>query len=129
MWIGDSCVFLFEMDVWQTPSISKNIGPNVYSKHSENFLKHYKDRNIFIQGNDWVVELDREFTTALHLLKDLINKNDKELKQKGIPSKIVTNFGKGSVVSGTDVVKMIKYLPDEFRVFMKDWFEKDIDIV
>ena len=129
LWIGDSCVFLFEMDVWQTPSISKNTGPNVYSKHSEDFLKHYKDRNIFIQGNDWVVELEREFTTALHLLKDLIKKNDKELKQKGIPSKIVSNFGKGSVVSGTDVVKMIKYLPDEFRVFMKDWFEKDISIV
>ena len=129
MWIGDSCVFLFEMDVWQTPSISKNTGPNVYTKHAEGFLKHYKDRNIFIEGDDWIVELDREFTTVLHLLKNLIKKSDKELKQKGIPSKIVTNFGKGSVVSGTDVVKMIKYLPDEFRVFMKDWFEKDIDIV
>ncbi|MBU3904595.1 MAG: CCA tRNA nucleotidyltransferase [Nanoarchaeota archaeon] len=129
LWLGDSCIYLFEMDVWTTPSITKNIGPNVYTKHAENFLKHYKERNIFIEGDEWVVELEKEYTIALHLLKDLIKKNDNELREKGIPSKIVTNFSKGSVVSGTDVIKMIKYLPEDFRVFMKDWFEKDIDIV
>lgn len=129
MWIGDECVYLFEMNIWETPSISKNIGPNVFTKHSENFLKHYKERNIFIEGDNWVVELDREFTTVLQLLKDLIGKGEKELKEKGIPSKIIDNLKKSDIVSGNDVIKMMKYLPEEFRVFMREWFEKDIDIV
>ncbi len=128
-WIGDECVMIFEMDVWMTPGITKNIGPNVYSKHADDFLKHYKEYKTFVEGDDWVVELSKKFTTVLHLLKDLVSSSPKALKEKGIPSKIASNFIKGQVVSGSDTLKTIKDLPEDFRLYMREWFEKDYDIV
>ncbi|MDD5416757.1 MAG: hypothetical protein PHU12_02150 [Candidatus Aenigmarchaeota archaeon] len=128
-YIGDSCIMLFEMNNWMIPKIYKNIGPNIYTKHAEEFLKHYKEKNIFLEGENWVVELERKYTTALHLLEDLVSSQEAKLKEKGIPSKIVSNFKNASVFSGSDMIKLIEKLPEEFRVFMREWFEKDIDIV
>jgi len=128
-YVGESCVMIFEMENWEIPRIFKNIGPNIYTKHAEEFLKHYKDRKIFLEGEYWVVELERKYTTALHLLKDLVSNTDVKLKEKGIPSKIVSNFKNANVVSGSDMIKLIEKLPDDFRVFMRNWFEKDIDII
>lgn len=128
-WVGDSCVMLFEMDVWMTPKISKNIGPNIYSNHAENFLKHYKQYKTFIEGEEWVVELDRKFTAVRHLLKDLIESSEEKLKEKGIPSKIASNFKKAKLSAGADVMIAMKDLPEGFRIFMREWFEKDIEII
>ncbi|MBU3896910.1 MAG: CCA tRNA nucleotidyltransferase [Nanoarchaeota archaeon] len=128
-YVGELCVMLFEMENWEVPRVFKNIGPNIYTKHAEEFLKHYKDRKIFLEGEYWAVELERKYTTALHLLKDLVSNTDAKLKEKGIPSKIVSNFKNASVVSGSDMIKLIEKLPEDFRVFMRNWFEKDIDIV
>ena len=128
-WIGDTCVIVFEMDTWMVPKVFKNIGPNVNSKHADDFLKHYKEYKVFIDGENWVVEVERKYTTALHLLKDLVSNTDVKLKEKGIPSKIVSNFKNASVVSGSDMLKLIEKLPEDFRVFIRKWFDKDIDIV
>lgn len=123
------CVLAFEMETWQVPKVMKNIGPDIYSKHSEQFLKHYKESKVFIEGEDWIVETEREFTTTLHFLKDLLKKSEKELLEKGIPSKIAPLMKKCKICGGGDALKAIEKLPEDFRVFLKEWFEKDLNVV
>ena len=117
------------MQAWQVPKVMKNIGPDIYSKHSEQFLRHYKENNVFIEGENWVVETEREFTTTLHFLKDLLKKSEKELLEKGIPSKIAPLMKKCKICGGGDALKTIEKLPEDFRVFLKEWFEKDLNVV
>jgi len=128
-WSNNDCVLVFEMDIWQVPKISKNIGPDIYSKHAEEFLKHYKDNKVFIEGENWVVETEREFTTVLHFMKNLLGKSEKELLEKGIPSKIAPGIKKCKICGGGDVLKHMEKLPDGFRVFLREWFEKDLNVV
>ena len=125
-WCNTECVLVFEMDIWQIPKISKNVGPSIYSKHAEEFLKHYKENKVFIEGEEWVVETEREFTTVLHFIKNLLSKSEKELLEKGIPSKIAPEIKKCKICGGGDTLKHIEKLPEDFRVFLREWFEKDL---
>lgn len=127
-WCNENCVILFEMETWLVPKVIKNIGPDVYSRHAEQFLKHYKDHKVFIEGENWVVEQEREFITVLHLLKDLFTKSEKELLQKGIPSKIASEIKKCEIAAGIEVLKLIEKLPKNFRVFMREFFEKNLNV-
>jgi len=123
------CVLVFEMEIWQVPKIMKNIGPDIYSNHAEQFLKHYKESKVFIEGENWVVETEREFTIMLHFLKDLLKKSEKELLEKGIPSKIAPLMKKCKICGGGNVLKSIEKLPENFRSFLREWFEKDLNVV
>jgi len=128
-WCNNECVLVFEMNIWQVPRISKNIGPNIYSKHAEEFLRHYKDNKVFIEGENWVVETEKEFTTVLHFMKNLFGKSEKELLEKGIPNKIAPEIKKCKICGGGDVLKHIEKLPEGFRVFLREWFEKDLNVI
>jgi len=123
------CVLVFEMETWQVPKIMKNIGPDIYSKHAEQFLKHYKENKVYIEGENWIIETEREFTTVLHFLKGLLNKSEKELLEKGIPSKIAPLMKKCKICGGGDALKVIEKLPEDFRSFLREWFEKDLNVV
>jgi tRNA nucleotidyltransferase (CCA-adding enzyme) len=123
------CVLAFEMEIWQVPRIMKNVGPDIYSKHSEQFLRHYKENIVFIEGENWVVETQREFTTVLHFMQKLLKNSEKVLLEKGIPSKIAPMMRKCRLYGGEDALKAVKKLPAEFRVFLKEWFEKDLNVV
>jgi tRNA nucleotidyltransferase (CCA-adding enzyme) len=107
----------------------KNIGPDIYSKHAEQFLKHYKENKVFIEDDKWIVEVEREFTVMLHFLKELIKEPEKKLLEKGIPSKIAPLMRKCKLCGGGDALKAIEKLPEDFRVFLKEWFEKDLNVV
>ena len=124
----ESCIIAIEMDTWLVPRIMKNVGPSVYSKHAEDFLKHYNDYAIFIEGENWIVEKEREYITAHDLLKNLFKGSQKELQEKGIPNRLTENMAKCRIASGEDILKIVGELPPEFRMFMKDWFEKDINL-
>jgi len=124
----ESCIIAIEMDTWLVPRIMKNVGPSVYSKHAEDFLKHYNDYAIFIEGENWIVEKEREYITAHDLLKNLFKGSQKELQEKGIPNRLTENIAKCRIASGEDILKIVGELPPEFRMFMKDWFEKDINL-
>jgi tRNA nucleotidyltransferase (CCA-adding enzyme) len=126
---NNDCVLVFEMETWQVPKIMKNIGPDIYSSHAEQFLKHYKESKVFIEGENWVVETEREFTTMLHFLKDFLKSPEKEFLEKGIPSKIAPLMKKCKLCGGGDALKAIEKLPEDFRVFLKEWFEKDLNVV
>lgn len=123
------CVLVFEMKTWQIPKITKNIGPDVYSKHAEEFLKHYKENEVFVENEKWVVEVERKFTTVLHYLQDLLKNSEKELRERGIPSKIAPKIRKARIAGGGDFLKEVKKLPEDFRRFLREWFERDMNVV
>lgn len=121
------CTMIFEMETWKTSKIWKNIGPDVYSKHAEEFLKHYKNEEVFIEDDKWIVESEREFTEAMHFLKSLIREPEKNLLEKGIPSKIAPLIRRGKIFEGDDAIKTMKR--PELRVFMRKYFEKNLNVV
>lgn len=123
------CILIFEMEIWQIPKIFKNIGPNVYSKHAEEFLKHYKKENVLIEDENLVVELETEFTEASQFLKNLFRKSEKDLLEKGIPNKIAPLIKNCKIVYGENAIKTMKILPEEFRIFIRDYFEKNLNVV
>ncbi len=123
------CVLVFEMEIWQIPKTSKNVGPDVYSKHAEEFLKHYKKEKVFIENEKWLVELEKDFTEVSQFLKNLFKKSKKDLLERGIPSKIATVIRNCKIADGDNAIKLIKKLPREFRVFLREYFEKDLNVV
>ena len=124
-----TCVLAFEMETWQIPKIFKNVGPEIYSRHAEQFLKHYKGSDVFIEDDNWVVETEREFTTVEQFFKDLLKKSAKGLLESGIPSKIAPLMKRCKFCGNDDALKAIKKLPIDFRVFLAEWFEKDLNVV
>ncbi len=123
------CVLVLEMKEWRIPKVSKNVGPDVFSKHAEEFLKHYKKEKVFIEGKNWVVELENKFTEVSQFLKNLFKKSNKELLERGIPSKIAPVVKKAKTVDGDKAIKSMKKLPKEFRIFLREYFEKDLDVI
>jgi tRNA nucleotidyltransferase (CCA-adding enzyme) len=126
---NSECVLAFEMETWQIPNIIKNIGPDIYSTHADQFLKHYKENKVFIEGENWVVETEAEFTVVLHFLKGLLRKSEKELLEKGIPSKIAPLIEGCKICGAGNVLKTIEKLPEDFRIFLREWFEKDLNVI
>ncbi len=123
------CVLILEMKEWQTPKVSKNMGPDVFSKHAEEFLKHYKKEKVFIEGEKWVVELEKEFTEVSQFLKNLFKKPKNELLEGGIPSKIAPLIKNCKIGDGDGAIELMKKLPKEFRIFLREYFEKDLNVV
>lgn len=123
---NDKCVILLESEVWEIPKVYKHVGPHVFSNHAEEFLKHYKQKNIFIENENWVLENIREHTLISNLLKKILKLKESDLKKIGMPSKISPLIRKGRIYSDKEIQKI---MTDDFRIFMTDWFNRDIDIV
>jgi len=120
------CFLIYEMEISHVSKVTKHVGPNVYSKHAERFLKHYRENKTFIENDNWVVEIEREFTFALQFLRNLIKKSKKELLKKGIPSKIVPKIKKCNIYGDNNFLKGINNSPKEFKSFFREWFEEDL---
>jgi tRNA nucleotidyltransferase (CCA-adding enzyme) len=123
------CAFVFEMEVWHIPKVSKSIGPDVYSVHAEQFLKHYKKDEVFIEDEKWVVEIENKFTEVFEFLSWLIKQPKNELSGRGIPSKIVPVISKANLSEGDLAVRSMKKLPEDFRIFLREYFEKNLNVV
>ena len=120
------CVLMFELDVWQVPKAVKHIGPSIYShKQSEAFLEHYANRRAFIENDCWTVETERSHTVALLYLKEFFAQPEKELLARGIPNKLL-GMGKAAIDSGGGSIKLMRSLPEGFRTFVREYFEKDL---
>jgi len=128
-WCDKYCVIILEMEIWQVPRLSKNIGPDVHSRHAEDFLKHYKNYRVFIENGKWIVEKDRDFIAVLHLLKNLRKKSNQDLLGMGIPNKISPQLKKANIDAGGESLKAISKLPKEFRTFLRKWFERDLNMI
>jgi len=66
------CVLFFELEVAQRPAVERHEGPPVHVRdHARGFYETYADSGAcgpFIEGDRYLVERDREFTTAMAFL-------------------------------------------------------------
>ena len=122
------CSLVYEMESWEIPKIAKNVGPDVFSRHAEQFIKHYKNKKVFTENERWVVEVEREFTTVAKYLKYLSGLKQKDLLEKGIPSKIAPEIMRSKLFNDKDFIKKIGN-DKELRLFLTEWFEKDLNVV
>jgi tRNA nucleotidyltransferase (CCA-adding enzyme) len=73
---GGKAVMLFELDVWQLPSVSRRTGPPVWeAEHLSRFLEAHPHTlsGPYIEGGRAVVEIPRKVTSARDLLASEIN--------------------------------------------------------
>ncbi len=70
----DSAVLFFELSVAERPVVERHDGPPVHVRaHAVGFYEKYADSDAygpFIDGDRYVVERDREFTSATAFLRD-----------------------------------------------------------
>ncbi len=119
-----SCTLVVEMEICQIPTIFKNVGPDIYSRHADQFLSHYKDKGVFIEGENWVVEASREFTSSKDLLSSFLKLSVKDLLGKGVPSMIVPFIKGRKLLSISEAAKS-----KEFRAYLREWFNKDLNVM
>jgi tRNA nucleotidyltransferase (CCA-adding enzyme) len=130
-WADDKLgVLLLELDVWQVPRAVKHIGPVVWShQQAKSFLEHYKGKRVWIEKDNWVTETERSHVVALHYLREILSKPDDVLQSKGIPNHLSAPMGKAAIVSGGNAIALAAKLPEDFRVFVRDFLEKDLNVL
>lgn len=123
---GKETIILLEAENWILPKTMKRIGPSVFSRHAKSFLEHYRERNIFIENKNWAVTMERRYHLLLDVLKDLLGS---DMAALGIPSNIAKVMKDCEVHSGGDFLRLVRRMPEDFRVFLRNYFEKDLNIV
>ncbi len=69
----DEIIILLEFEIWKLPQVKKHHGPPVWSKeHGANFQEKYGEK-VWIEGDQWVVDVDREYTEVDDLLKAVLS--------------------------------------------------------
>ncbi len=128
IWANEKeCTVLLELDVWQLPKIMKHFGPTIYSwKQSAAFLEHYKGRKAFVEKEIWITETERKHIVALSVLKGLLSLKQEKLLEKGVPNKIAPMLGSAVIKSGGDFVKAAAKMSEDFRIFLREYFEKNL---
>jgi tRNA nucleotidyltransferase (CCA-adding enzyme) len=123
-------VALLEMETSNLPAVQKKVGPEVFDfDDSKRFLEKYKGNALngpFVEGNNWVVEVQRKFTTAREKIFDSLSVDVSVLKAKGIPNHIADQLVKGfEIISETDRIMEIVKKDRDFGVFLKKYFTKE----
>ncbi len=122
---GRETIILLEAENWMLPKIMKRTGPSVFSRHAEDFLNHYHGRRIFIENGAWTAILERRHHLLLELLKELFSS---DMAARGIPKNIAKAMEKCELASGDDFLRLAKRLPEDFRAFLRQYFEKDLNV-
>lgn len=69
----EEIIILLEFEAWKLPLVKKHQGPPIWSKeHGANFQKKY-GKAVWIEGDQWVVDVDREYTEVDDLLKAVLS--------------------------------------------------------
>lgn len=87
-------IVLVELETWKLPHIKKHYGPPVWSNaHAEKFLEKYHGKT-WLEGDIWVAEVDRKYTSVEDLIKAALSKEEINLLQFGkhIKSNILNEF-------------------------------------
>ncbi len=103
---GNAMLF-FELSAWHMPDVKKMTGPPLFSKkHSDEFLSKYK--SAYLEENTWVAEKKREFLTPGDLLKNLLKKDTKQLRDSGIPENIANEMKSAKIIEGDNFWRLVK---------------------
>jgi tRNA nucleotidyltransferase (CCA-adding enzyme) len=114
--VGEMTRIFFELDS-ELPEIEHMKGPKVYhgTDHLEQFTEKYD--NTFVEGERLKAKTEREFTRSRELLKDFLNEDSAELREKGVPGNVADamqelNFEEPLL----DDEEWLKFLVGKFRV-------------
>ncbi len=119
---ADKALLLFELDVWQLPSISRRMGPPVWeAEHLSRFLAAHPNvmSGPYIEDGRAVVELPRRYTSARDLLAREINnlslgRHLTEAVRRG--HNIYVGEGLASIKERDFRIFMARYLKAETRI-------------
>ena len=115
------CVLIFEFESWEISKTTKHAGPSIYAhKPSEGFLNHYAGKKVFIEGENWFVETEREFTDVESFLKNFLKQSEKELLLAGVPSKLASPMRKAKLICGERALSILN--TKDFRIFLRRYF-------
>jgi tRNA nucleotidyltransferase (CCA-adding enzyme) len=111
---GEKAYLLFEMLVWSLPRIKKHFGPPVTSKnHSEKFKSKYApSHRIFIEDGRYVVEIERNYTAVVSLLKN-------ELRACSLGKNVAESVSKGYDVLRNEEIQISESLGYFFREYFR----------
>lgn len=122
-------IVLLEMEVHSLPLVQKRVGPEVFDiDDSERFLNKYKKiatNGPFVEGLNWVVEVERTFKKASEKIFHSLNVSPEILKAKGVPGNIADQLSKGFEII-TEIEKICELLKEDenFGIFLRNYFEK-----
>ncbi|MEM5772042.1 MAG: CCA tRNA nucleotidyltransferase [Candidatus Aenigmatarchaeota archaeon] len=125
----ENCLLLFELENWRVSKIERHYGPSIYDKHAEGFLNRYKEWKIKIKNDKWCVEKLRDFKRVEELFNWLIKLDKEKLLEIGIPAGIVDSFTNSFLYYDNKFFELAKEYSEEFRIFLREIFEEDLNII
>ncbi len=119
-------IILLEFDIWKLPRIKKHLGPYVWSKlHQRRFLKKYKEK-AWIDGDRWVVEVERKYKNVESLLYDILREDKMDYLKFG-------KHIKAEILKHYDIVDIEEFLDSErcndaVLMFLYRYLNKSMDL-
>ncbi|XVH30384.1 CCA tRNA nucleotidyltransferase [Haloferacaceae archaeon DSL9] len=113
---NDRAVIFFELSVAERPAVERHVGPPVaVRQHATGFYEKYAASDAcgpFLDGDRYVVERDREFTTAAEFLRS------DALFDVGLGARIESALERDySVLDGNDVASLAIDFGDAFAAY------------
>ncbi|MBN2101855.1 MAG: CCA tRNA nucleotidyltransferase [Candidatus Aenigmarchaeota archaeon] len=102
-------IIIFEMEIWELPSIRKLKGPPLFNeKHSKQFVMKYRNvGRVFVEDNIYVAEIRRNYKTPEDLFAHFFRKKPPELMEAGIASKIAEGVSRFGVINQKNIEKFV----------------------
>jgi tRNA nucleotidyltransferase (CCA-adding enzyme) len=120
--VGKDVLLIFELEIWSLPNVKKMIGPPIFSqKHSKEFLTKYKE-HVYLEGKNWVAEVERKNKTAKELLKSFVS--SKQLESDGIPKNISKEFSKARLLEHEMFWRHVRRNNELSAFLRKKYFEE-----
>ncbi|MBI4894172.1 MAG: CCA tRNA nucleotidyltransferase [Candidatus Aenigmarchaeota archaeon] len=121
---------LFEVESATLPAVQKRVGPSIFDRDdSARFVEKYKDAALagpYVEGVNWVVEINRQFSNPREKLHDALARPLEELVQRGVPKLVAERIAKGSdVISENHILVEEARRNPAFGVFLRKFFVKD----
>ena len=113
---GEKIRVFLELDS-NLPDIRFRRGPKVF--HGINHIKEFKSKysNTFVRGNRLTAKTEREFTQAKDLLKEFLDCEKEELREKGIPGNIASVLVEARMVEPIlDDEEWLKFLAEKLKI-------------
>ncbi len=123
---GRSYIIL-ELEVWKLPHGRKLVGPPVFSRvHTRQFVGKYRGKGrVWTEGDKYVAEIKREFTTADSKIMEFLGDDVDVLKEKGIASYIAESVCKGfRVLDEGGIIRRAKK-DNEFAWFLWEYLHRE----
>lgn len=130
VWANRIGCLLLELSVWRLPEVKKHVGPPIYvsRKHQKKFIQKWvKEREKvagpYLEGDRWVVEVERKYTEPISLLEENLSGESEELMERGFPKHVATGLVKGGIYEDEGLLELCDK-DKEFRKFLVDFLTR-----